>query len=229
MNARAGLQHAAYFADGAVDVRRVMQDAMRVDEVDRRIIERQVLRARIHRRSVQSPYAQIAPRQQRTHRCEIDSDVSRAALSELRSIGSHAAADLDDALAANVIELQKLADVRLALIAVTLIVEKELARHDRRLDGLRAARILVPEFLDLLYLDHGGLSHAVAPGEIATARFRSCTARAFASAIERCAPTRTPSITQKSPPPPQCLRSDLRFAESCRRRRSRALFAALAK
>jgi hypothetical protein len=92
--APAGPEHAVDFAHGALGVGRVVQDAVRVDEIKRAVREIQILRVGRAELAGQVLQLEVAPRERDRRFGEIDARVDGARAREPRAVRPQPAPDL---------------------------------------------------------------------------------------------------------------------------------------
>src|SRR5262245_22189193 len=134
------------FANGALSVGRVMQHAIRINNIETRVTERQAFAIGDGKFAILTVEEEMLPRGLDRTRCQIDAGNFRPAARELQKVRAHAASDFEQALAGKIIEPHDLGHPRrIFLITLTLDLVKELARAElmrAAIDG--PGRILGP-------------------------------------------------------------------------------------
>src|SRR5687767_7969970 len=92
--APAGLQHTMNFAHRRLDVRRVMQNAVRVNQIKRRTGKVETLGISNAKLTFQAGHLETFARQLDGGISQINARIIRTSLSELRAVGAHPAANL---------------------------------------------------------------------------------------------------------------------------------------
>ncbi len=135
----AGPQDALELGDDALGVGDVVDDAVREDEVEARILERQLDRGRLHEILGREPLElESPPREAQRNRALVEAGVARAGAQELQPVRRDPAADLEHVAPGPVAEPHDLGDVRLERVAVPLDRREERGRADRLVGEAKA-------------------------------------------------------------------------------------------
>ena len=179
-------------------VRRVMEHAVRVHEVEAVVVERQRLGVVVNEAAGQPAQPEVLLRELQVSLRQIDVGDDRAVPGELREVGPHAAADLEHLLAGVARELHDLRHPRrVDAVPVALDLEKPLERvRLRAAGGLGADRIVVPLVLDLVLVGVAGL-------DLPRLACRAAAGRRTSTAARRGAATNS----DRPPPGARCGRA----------------------
>ena len=131
---------------------RVVQDAPRVDAVERGVLERQGLGVRGPDLGLEALELQAPTHELDGVLGEVDSRRDRARAHEADEVGAEPDPDLEQALASSPVEVGEPVDVRVELVAGPLDLGEELRRAFNRRRVLGPAGLFLPEALDPLLL-----------------------------------------------------------------------------
>src|SRR5215813_11446924 len=118
----AGLEHAMHLADRAGRIRRVMQDTVRVDNVEARIAEGQVLAVRDHEVAAGAVKTETIPRDLNRSWRQIDPGAACATTRKLQQVRAHAATNFQQLRPAKLIEAHQSRHPR-GVLAVTIALD----------------------------------------------------------------------------------------------------------
>jgi hypothetical protein len=138
-------KHAVELVDRGLCVLDVVDDAVRIDEVERCVVERQSVdgsadEAAFCAREGETPLGEPDRRLAR-----VEADVLRAGPRELEPVGRDPAAGLEDVAAGPAVELRHLPDVRLERVAMPLDIVEELRRPGLRVGEAKPGLVGAPE------------------------------------------------------------------------------------
>jgi hypothetical protein len=151
-----------HFANRAGGVRRVVEHAVRVDEIEARVFEGKSLRVGAEHVGFE-PF-EPEPLAGSRDGCvrEVDAGRARAGADEAHEVRGQADADLEHVLVLCRLEAGDVRDERLDGVAPPLDLVEELAGADRGRRGLRATRLQLPEPANVLLQRLGHERHRTA-------------------------------------------------------------------
>src|SRR5215213_8792749 len=151
------------FPYGALSVRRVMQHAVRIDQIERLVCEIQILRVGGAKPSSEPEQLETPARQLNRRLRQINARIIGPGARKLRPIRPQPATYLQHAQATRRIETRRLRYMPLLRIAMLFDTLKEKARPRRSIRKLRPARIRLPEGTHALFQCRTGFNHKTEP------------------------------------------------------------------